>query len=220
MALPKEPKNDEKPLYYTLVGQLDSGASNNLIHKDVLNKMTPMTYTSTIKQWNTKYGSFQTHTDVKIDNVKLPEFTLSRSFDPTFSLFPKNKEKGDYTFVIGREGMRQLGLIQNWEDDTLEWKGIAVPMKTHGHWTNDTIHHQLQQLKIVKPTYHQSDLRLVSRSQIHLNDEQKSTLYDVLSDNYEVFKGTKGEWTGAPVHIDLIEGSKPYNKSLIGYRLA
>ena len=61
-----------KQLYYTLVGQLDSGASNNLIHKDVLNKLTPMTYTNTIKQWNMKYGSFQTHTDVKIDNVKLP----------------------------------------------------------------------------------------------------------------------------------------------------
>jgi hypothetical protein len=63
--------------------------------------------------------------------------------------------------------------------------------------------------------YKQADLNAIAQSFDVLNEQQKTKLLAVLKQHESLFQGTRGNWKGQPVSIEVIDGavpvwSKPY----------
>ena len=70
------------------------------------------------------------------------------------------------------------------------------------------IHKKKPQLKPAE--YIKPDLNEIAAEQLHLTAEQRETLRKLLHKHSRVFQGTKGQWKGEPVHLELQPDAKPF----------
>ena len=65
--------------------------------------------------------------------------------------------------------------------------------------------------KILDAKYEKTNLPEIVESSIHLKDDQKIKLKELLVKYETLFDGTLGQWKGPPVNIELREGVTPFH---------
>ena len=104
---------------------IDSGASASIIrHSYILkNKLTTKNFTN---QWTTMTGTFNTNQIVNI-NLKLPELNSTAEIKVECHV-TKNESNCDI-IMIGRNVLRELGIILDFANNKTIWEETEIPMK-------------------------------------------------------------------------------------------
>ena len=154
--------------------------------------------------------------------MRLPQFTTKRRVDVEFHLFLKI-EKDRYKFIIGCDILQQLGFDIINSKQLFAWDGIEVGMISREHWNTTIVKifwtaqntvtedEQVQIQEDIKQTeYEKANLEKLVKSLLHLNTDQQDQLLPVLKKHESAFAGTRGNWNGKKIELELKEDAKPY----------
>ena len=212
---------------------IDNGASDDLANENIISSRSGVEEECN-STWKTKVGTFTTTKKVRVKNIKLPQFTASRSFDTSFHLF-KPSPGDKYDFVMGRKTQQRLGLDIINSSKSFSWGGIQVSMVPKNHFTksaigklskkfNGEIQEQAEVLrwaereeecyairKILESKYEKMDTTEVVGNQTHLTDVERQVSKEILDQRVSLFQGERGKWKGVPVDIKLRTGATPYS---------
>ena len=102
----------------------------------------------------------------------------------------------------------------------MSWDDIKIPLKDSGESTAQAYHVEdpdslsdaTARLKcILDAKYEAVDLCKVADSAVHLEDEQRETLFHLLKKYEDLFDGTLGKWKDVDYDIELRPDAKPYH---------
>ena len=121
--------------------------------------------------------------------------------------------------IIGRDLLTHLGINLKFSSRTVEWDGIAIPMRPVQMPEADFINWQDKELqeelcaavKILDANYKKADINETVGGYKHLSEKQRSKLKSLLYRYKELFDGTLGDWKTDPVNVQLKEGARPFN---------
>ena len=83
--------------------------------------------------WKTCGSStYLTETKTKL-KFQLPEFTTTRNIQWEFYGTKNSKSLNGYDCIIGRDMMKSLKLILNFEEGIIQWDSAKIPMKDYEH---------------------------------------------------------------------------------------
>jgi len=104
----------------------DSGSSHTWINQKVLPKGTVGKRTASFTG-STMAGEFTSALEVDLKDIVLPEFYRSRTVDDIQAhVFKANCR---YDVVLGRDALRKIGLVTDFEQNIMTWDDIVVAMK-------------------------------------------------------------------------------------------
>jgi len=202
---------------------IDHGASHSIINKRCLPKRAEPKSTESIS-FSTTGGSFDSSSYILMEDFRLPEFNRNRSVDCVrAAVFDNPSIK--YDLILGRDFLNKVGIDVKSSNLTCEWCGDSIPFKLPSYITNDFAHQafiesQTEPSAVVdhevhaaftatKPTF--ADVEDVVRDQVHLTDDQRSQLLELLSKHTALFSGKLGCYPKRKFHIDLKPGTTPYH---------
>ena len=154
-----------------------------------------------------------------VTDLKLLQFTRIQKVDATFHLL--NKQVNNcYSFILGRDLCQNSGLDVLNSQKAFLWDGIQVNIVPRGYWTQAAIKgcwdHEDKERKEeaeskeerLKAKYKKTDLQETADSLKHLTSDEQEVVFEVLK-KYEVaFQGTRGNWNGKPIELELKEGTR------------
>ena len=170
---------------------LDSGSSHCIADKRLVKNAIAdkSTFATGAGALNTKYK--------KKLLFSLPEFSESKIIDWEFSL--TDSEHLGYDIIIGRDLMRELGIVINFNDQTVSWEGTDIPMRDLNRLrklkmtkkelntiiknSNEPVVTQEatdRMIKILDSNYKKANLKEVIKGAKHLNEENRQKLYKLL----------------------------------------
>ena len=199
---------------HTIRVLLDSGASSSVIRHTVVSEL-PQKHTATT-EWRTVAGTLQTHTKVLIQ-VILPELNQTSIIEHETHV---TTHLCEYDMIMGRDLLIPLGININFNDMTIQWKHVSIPMK-HPNDIQHTNYHiadspcmqeasnRIQQILDAK--YQPADVNQLVLEYKHLNEEEKDKLLHLLLKYESLFDGTLGHWKGETYNIQLREDAMPYH---------
>ena len=115
--------NKSKSKYTTIKMLLDSGASSSIAHARLFRYLN--TYQDTDTVWNTMAGTLATSKRGFL-NIKMPEFNESAIIKINCHV---TTNKSNYDIIVGRDTLRELGIIIDFSNDTVTWNGSQINMK-------------------------------------------------------------------------------------------
>lgn len=193
---------------------LDSGASASLITNTWAKKLKHHPAEQT--NWTTSAGSFTTNQEA-IVQIILPELHDKKTITFNCHIAPS---LGAYDIIIGRDILRQLGIILNFNQDTIDWDDAIIPMKSEEATMEESffvpdsssLDEASQRIKnILDAKYDAADLNLIVNKCSHLTSFQKKDLFKLLTKYHSLFDGTLGKWKGEPYNIELKPDATPYH---------
>ena len=125
-----------------------------------------------------------------------------------------------YDLIIGRDLLRELGIVLDFKNNTIQWDDVEMPMKSNQQVQNEHFHIQEDKFypsesdrikKILEAKYQPADLKEVIREASYLSREEQQQLYELLKRFETLFDGTVGKWEGVRADITLKPGVKPYH---------
>ncbi len=191
---------------------LDSGTSSSLIDTESVENMKKNH--GETKNWKTETSVFKTDVTSILEELRLPQFTTKRKIDFEFNFFKKG---GDNDIFLGRDFATKFEISFNYKTKMFEWDGVEIPMVTRGHWNDQKIKEFYEECKInlaaksnkkeiLDAKYEKINVDEVIENQIHLNEKEKNLVRELLNRS----KGTRRQWQGKPISLELIDGAKPY----------
>ena len=208
-----------------------------LISWDMAKMLDLPTTTGPPKIFATANGTFSSNEALKLDNAMLPCLSTNRSFTIELMVIPKECcVDMNYGIIIGQESMRLLDLDTSVRDNTISWGDCEVNMVPRDYWTTERILQQKSRLlkqpkpvnhdemqidttqapnevfvseALVAVSYKKADLNAIAQNCNALNKEQKAMLLSVLMKHEPLFQGTRGNWKGKPVSIEVVDGATP-----------
>ena len=102
---------------------LDSGSSDTLINHNLVSNFRKQT--SQPAKWKTAVGTLNTTKIVKT-LFTLPEFYEQKVIQTKAYVFTT---KIRYDMIIGRDLLHKLGIVLDFDHNTIHWKEAIVPMK-------------------------------------------------------------------------------------------
>jgi hypothetical protein len=221
VASNKSKKLVKRPLYVLL----DSGSSHSMI------KGWCAKYGKRKKKWNratfhTAAGAFATERTATM-NFILTEFTENKRITWEFCVDDTPCNMGiKYDMVIGRDLLRALGIVMDFDNLILRWGDMIVDM--HPPTTFDSREREFNALfeeaiqskcaravqtrvqTILDAKYEKANLKEVVNSLEYLNYNDKEKLLQLLTNYETIFDGTLGDWKCRPVSLELKPGATPY----------
>jgi hypothetical protein len=163
---------------------LDSGASASLIKqaRETNLKTIPAEQT----RWTTSAGTFNTNKQAMI-HIILPELHEKKTITFNCHIAPT---LGEYDIIIGRDILRQLGIILNFQQETIEWDDAVIPMKAEGAKLEESffvpdsssLDDATQRIKqILDAKYDAADLNQIVNKCLHLKSTQKKAFFTLLN---------------------------------------
>ena len=163
----------------------------------------------------------------------MPEFSDSQMALLDLDIIPeKFSENLPYDIVIGREGLKKLKMVMDYDKSVIKWGEIEIAMKSDDFYDSkeklyaafvdstepeEVIEENDRTNKILDATYEKADLtKLVYDNCNHLNTEEKNLLYKTLIDFEDLFDGTLGTWNCDPVAVDVKPDATPYHAKPYG----
>jgi hypothetical protein len=128
--------------------------------------------------------------------------------------------------IIGMDLMCEIGIYLNTETKEITWEDTTIPMKQKGElhnkemaqWVYDVIKEPVgireavqRQSRILDADYSAVDIAEHINSLQHLTSTEKNKLIKTLQSYPAVFQGGLGTLKIKPIHLELIEGAKPYH---------
>ena len=206
---------------------LDSGTSSTLMLAKYINKNSPKAYKSPVlTKWTTMGGTFYTKQKRQVQ-FRIPEFSTDKEITWTVHVDKHtDPTKAQYDIIIGNDLLTELGFVLDYEEKTLRWDNVTIPMKVHGYLcdrTNTlTVYEQSLMTEAVKSAeerhrtildadYAAVDVIQYVQSIEYLSTDEKDLLVDILHKYPALFQGGLGTCTVRPIHLELEEGAKPYH---------
>ena len=208
-----------------------------LISWDMAKMLNLPTTASTSKVFATANGTFSSNEALKLENAMLPCLSANRSFTIKLMVIPKECcVDMNYGIIIVQESMRLLDLDTSVRDNTISWGDCEVNMVSRDYWTTQRILQQKSRLlkqpkseshdkiqndanqtsievfvseALVAVNYKKADLNVIVQNCNDINEGQKASLLSVLKRYEPLFQGTRGNWKGQPVSIEVIDGTTP-----------
>ena len=106
---------------------LDSDSSHTMIKKSSLPHGTIPTLT-TPQSATTTNGVFATSSTITLQNVKFQEFGNHHIHNITADVF--NSPTCQYDVILGRDILKLMGLMIDFQQHTITWMGRTIPMKS------------------------------------------------------------------------------------------
>ncbi|HEY9708671.1 MAG TPA: reverse transcriptase family protein, partial [Oculatellaceae cyanobacterium] len=203
---------------------LDTGSSGCIL----LNDFTHGYKASKVEvtRWMTKGGIYQTNKKCKVP-FKLIEFDMQTTINWEFHIDETTKpEHSNYDMIIGRDLLGELGIDICFSTNTIQWRGVSVPMRDYGDLRSrhavhliylENFESEMAQAmssrvnRILDAKYEKADLVQLSQNCTHLSEQQQTQLLTLLQKYEDLFDGTLGEWKGTDIDIELQPNAKPYH---------
>ena len=166
--------------------------------------------------WNTVGGTLKTSKAVTADFC-FPEFYEHKTIKWKFHLTTLPDK---YDMIIGRDLMKTLGISLDFNQESIIWDELHVPMKNLEESPLENF--LIQDSKLVKQAtnriknildakYEPANLNDVVNEATHLNQKEKDMLYMLLTKHKSLFDGSLGNWTGEDYQIELKDDVTPYH---------
>lgn len=217
----------------------DTGSDITLFHRSALPPM--VTGTPSKQAVNTAMGKGQLTEEVIVHTLTFPEFSPTRRVDAGFKAFIFDAPS-PYDIILGVDVMQKLGIDPKPSSCTIQWGNLIVPWKPLAYLSTSTSTEATtsetncfvlsdhddedfetsffigQTTKILEAKYEAIDLDQVVASQRHLNSQQQRELHQILNQYGDLFNGNLarsgrlGTYLGPKVHLELIEGARPFQQ--------
>ena len=195
---------------------LDSGASQSIVKYDLVKNSRLMNVETT--SWTTVAGNFSTSKQTQV-TFSLPSLHEKRTIESLMHVTPKLQ---NYDMILGRDLLQELGIILNFQDNSIQWEHAVAPMQSTDKECIYNLHAAIEDSKslqdattrmkhILEAKYEPANLKEVVNSCSNLTSNEKYKLYDLLSKYKTLFDGSLGHWIGEKYHIQLKENAKPYH---------
>lgn len=194
---------------------LDSGASSTLIADKHVTHLTCHQISCPVK-WRTTAGAFVTTKQVDAQFI-LPELHEGRTICARAHVTPS---LGQYDMILGRDLLRELGMVIDFSQQTVTWDDMSVPMKPEDasqeqHFNisdSKQVDEATMRIKdILDAKYEKADLDKVVASCTNLDNQQQQELKAILTKHEGLFDGTLGTWHDEPYNIELKPEATPYH---------
>lgn len=200
----------------------DSGGSNCLIHESVLPLgATKIAIEQGLQNCQTAAGDFNVTHKTRIHNCILPEFDRSkRIYGTTAMIF---NAACSYDIIIGRDFLRDIGVVLNFKSNLMHWMDNEVKMKPRDFWQKqsnflealelddpyDRVDDEPMESYIMDAKYERQTPKEIVEGLTHLNATERDKLEKVLSTCDALFDGTLGHYTKELVHLELEPDAVP-----------
>ena len=195
---------------------LDSGASASIISEKYVRKKNYYLEKTTSNTWSTMAGSFATSYETEVQ-LKLPELYHTAHITATFHV---TKQIGNYDLIFGRDLLRELNIVLNFSNNTVECNDYHMDMKPRNCTAetnfaiqeSESVRNATTRIKkILDAKYEKADLKQLVKSLNYLQKHERKFLLKLLQKHESMFDGTLGTYTGSKYKIELQEGAKPYH---------
>ena len=110
----------------------DTGTTDSIMVRDSMAQYKNIHYKKQETVWSTAGGNYTTSETASVD-FKLPDFSESREIQWNFHISnEKNNDNLGYDVIIGRDLMKELGMIIDFENCQVKWKELSIPMRNYG----------------------------------------------------------------------------------------
>jgi hypothetical protein len=131
--------------------------------------------------------------------------------------------------IVGRDLMSQLGIILDFDGQTMTWDESTIKMKEYQdlfdinspinefYWHEESYESQALNdassclKKILDTKYEPADLDKIARNYDYLTDDEQTQLLSLLQKYQHLFDGSLGTWNDKPYDIELKPDAKPYH---------
>jgi hypothetical protein len=198
---------------------LDTGAGNSLVASRHTKNIRTMGDNA---HWKTVAGNFSTEGTVET-KFQLPELNPIATIN--YKLHVSNS-LGVYDMILGRDLLKDLGLIIDYSTKSIIWNDAIIPMKGSTATVTESFHIQdpagIDEMvgrlagdkykTILDAKYKKANLeKEIEDNCPQLNSKQRKTLLKLLTKFEDLFDGTLGKWKNTKYDIELKEGAKPYH---------
>jgi len=204
----------------------DSGTTTSMISSNHVEYMKKMKLKNP-SVWITKAGTFTTTVTVQIE-FKFIECDDRKSIRFKFHVYNIDVPS-KYDIIIGTDILKTLGITLSFENNSIIWENLQIPMKIMKELSQLQTVFQTQNLQsfstdsipireaterlttIISADYHKTNLHEYCKSSTWLKTEQQSDLYELLYKYKSLFDGTLGTWNTDPIHLLLKKDIEPYH---------
>jgi hypothetical protein len=131
--------------------------------------------------------------------------------------------------IVGRDLMSQLGMILDFDGQTMTWDESTIKMKEYEdlsdinspinelYWHEESYESQAlndassRLKKILDTKYEPADLDKIAHNCDYLTDDEQMQLLSLLHKYQHLFNGSLGTWNDKPYDIELKADAKPYH---------
>jgi hypothetical protein len=203
----------------------NSGSSGSIIVAKFVKNLHIENDTKT--EWLMKGGTF--HTSGKCTtNFILNEFYKSKVIEWILHV-DKTFGPHRYDMIIGRDLMSQLGIILDFDGQTMTWDESTIKMKEYEdlldinspinkfYWHEEIYESQAlndassRLKKILDVKYEPADLDKIACNCDYLTNDEQTQLLSLLHKHQHLFNGSLGTWNAKPYNIELKPDAKPYH---------
>jgi predicted aspartyl protease len=219
----KKPKTtDVRPLAYvrfnsrlgktkpiTLKCLLDTGASGSIIASQHAQKLRIKSLPGEKTIWTTPGGELTTSKKCHSKFVVI-EWDINVS----------SSNLGAYDMIMGRDILQGLGIKFDFTDLTIEWDGVAIPMRDTDSMNKEMFYiHEPDSIadatervkKILDAKYEKANLHEVAQDAEHLSETERQELLRFLQTYEDLFDGSLGKWNMGAYDIELRPDATPYH---------
>ena len=197
---------------------LDSGADKTILHSRCLQPgMIPR---STDRSVNTTMGTRSGVSEILLEDIVLPEF--SRTKHVTYPLWVDiyDAPNSRYDIIIGRDLLRRLGVLLDFDRGISSWDSIEVAMRDRDSFAteHEFVSHFIDLFAdddvlgddyLLDSNYKQADLDELLAQQTHLTPSQQQDLLGVWLKCGRIFDGVLRAYPDKELHLDLMPDAKP-----------
>ena len=197
---------------------LDSGADKTILHSRCLQPgMIPR---STDRSVNTTMGTRSGVSEILLEDIVFPEF--SRTKHVTYPLWVDiyDAPNSRYDIIIGRDLLRRLGVLLDFDRGISSWDSIEVAMRDRDSFAteHEFVSHFIDLFAdddvlgddyLLDSNYKQADLDELLAQQTHLTPSQQQDLLSVWLKCGRIFDGVLRAYPDKELHLDLMPDAKP-----------
>ena len=205
---------------------LDTGTSSSIVLRQYVAPGKAGGYSGQKTRWTTWGGEFVTKKKARVD-FKFPELSTSKEVQWVCHVDETTDPNlAQYDMILGMDLMTKIGIVVDTERKVVRWERMETPLKNRGTQISNYWIEQVYQTtqdpsvlqsaeerhaKILDADYSARDLDDFVSELKHLKDKEKESLLRVLKNNQTLFQGGLGLLKIKPVHLELVEGAKPYH---------
>ena len=212
--------------YHPLIVLFDSGGSDVMINSNALPRSCAQ-ITQTHKSFATTAGDLKTTSTVELSKVFFPEFSRTQHILRHIAhVFEDLHKTVPYNLILGRNFLRDCGILLDFEKSQVQWLKHTIPMRPHRYWSEPScIHDALQteppqiwqasaeshSVTIADAKYEATNIEEIIQAQTHLTMKQRNNLYCTLLLNKPLFSGKLGSYPHQTFSLVLKPSAKPFH---------
>ena len=198
----------------------DSGGTCNLMHERAIPKGCPVYELEETSPTIGIGGTIHLKEYVILENSILPEFGRKHTVEKIIAFVHRGECPHD--IILGRGTLAEMGLVMNFQEQTLSWMDVTVSMKSRRHWNNklniqlaftdygyDEADDHEDESFILESKYENVSGKEVAEAQKHLTEQQRHDLHQVLDECTTLFNGQLKVYPDSKVHLNLKPNAQP-----------